>query len=324
MRTMPSCSAALRFAGLDARPAGAGAQAARQCRAPRRDRLGRAPARRHARARSTGWRPTTLPVPSGRPAPLSYADDGGHRVGEAAGALRPRRHAALGPRRGAGDLQPAGAQRPAGADHARPAELLAAHLPGSAQGAARPLSQASLARGSVDRGSDPSHDQKHAKMMGTAPHVAVCPLLVSAVHPGHHHVGRRGAVCGRARPEPAGTPASGWPRPPDRNPDPRVVEVDLTATHGRRGDRARHARAGLDLQRRPSRAADPRQGRRSADRPLHQRARRADDRPLARRARADRDGRRARHLAARGEEGRDVHLRLRASATPASTGITRT
>ncbi len=82
----------------------------------------------------------------------------GDRVGEAAGALRSGRHA--GPRRGAGagDLQPAGPQRSAGADHPRPAELLAAHLPGSAPGAARPLSQASLARRPVDRGADAPDD----------------------------------------------------------------------------------------------------------------------------------------------------------------------
>ncbi len=79
----------------------------------------------------------------------------------------------------------------------------------------------------------------------------------------------------------------------------------------RGGDRTRHPGAGLDLQRRPARAAHPGQGRRSGHRPLRQPARRADHHPLARRARAVRDGRRTRPLTARGEEGRALHLRLR-------------
>ena len=62
--------------------------------------------------------PATLPVPSGRQAPLTYADDGSVtasvKLQELFGlADTPR----AGPAARAGHLQPAGAQRPAGADN---------------------------------------------------------------------------------------------------------------------------------------------------------------------------------------------------------------
>ena len=62
--------------------------------------------------------PATLPVPSGRQAPLSYGDDGSVtasvKLQELFGlADTPR----AGPAAHSGHLQPAGAQRPAGADN---------------------------------------------------------------------------------------------------------------------------------------------------------------------------------------------------------------
>ena len=69
--------------------------------------------------------PTHLALPSGRrPAGLPRRRPGGRR-GEAAGALRTGRDApVIGPERRAGHVRAARAQRPAGADHARPAQLL--------------------------------------------------------------------------------------------------------------------------------------------------------------------------------------------------------
>ena len=97
----------------------------------------------------------------------------------------------------------------------------------------------------------------------------------------------------------------------DRNPDPKIVEIDLTARLADVQIDGKTVHAWTYDGGHP-RTAHPRARRRSADRPLHERAARSDHRPLARRARADRDGRRAGDLAARGDARRQsFDLRLR-------------
>ena len=82
------------------------------------------------------------------------------RGGEAPGALRPRRDPADRPPAGAGRLRASGAERPARPDDAGPARLLGAHVPRGAQGAARPVPAAPVARGPLDRRADPPHDEE--------------------------------------------------------------------------------------------------------------------------------------------------------------------
>src|SRR4029079_10220073 len=85
------------------------------------------------------------------------------RGGEAAGAVRPGRDAAPGPARGAGAAVPARPQRPSRAADARPAQLLGPHVPGGAQGAARPLPEAPLAGGPMERTADRAHEEVDAR-----------------------------------------------------------------------------------------------------------------------------------------------------------------
>ncbi len=105
--------------------------------------------------------PATLALPSGRQARLDYRDDGsvlaavklqelfGLAESPCLGAQRePVTFALLAP------------ERPAGADDARPAQLLGRRLPGGAQGAAGPLSEAPLAGRSLDRPRDSSNDEE--------------------------------------------------------------------------------------------------------------------------------------------------------------------
>ena len=108
-----------------------------------------------ARRLETGA-PVQLPVPSGRTVPLTYKEDGTvmaavklQELFGLAGDASDRSQA------GAGHPRTARAQRPAGANDARPPELLGPHLPGGEEGAARALPPASLARRSVDGHSDP-------------------------------------------------------------------------------------------------------------------------------------------------------------------------
>ena len=90
-------------------------------------------------------------VPSGRTAALDYRDDGSVaasvKLQELFGLAETPR---IGPRARAGASSPAGAQRTARADHARLEELLGANVSGGAEGVARALPAASLARRSVD------------------------------------------------------------------------------------------------------------------------------------------------------------------------------
>ena len=141
----------LRFAGLEPDVAGLVADAARQSRSLARHRS-RARARLERRGTSsTAPRRRRSPSRADDPHPLDYQADGSVvRHGEAAGALRPWRHAAHRRTRGAGAPRPDRAQRPAGADDARSSQLLGTHVPGGAQGAARPVPEAPLAGRSVD------------------------------------------------------------------------------------------------------------------------------------------------------------------------------
>ena len=79
--------------------------------------------------------------------------------GEAAGAVRPRRHASHRAAAGARRLRAARAERTAGPDDERPAQLLGAHVPGGPQGAARPLPAPPVARGPVERRADPPREE---------------------------------------------------------------------------------------------------------------------------------------------------------------------
>ncbi len=143
------------FAGARGRRADAGPQAAQAgARRSTTSTWPRTP-RTRTTASSSGWRPATS-LPSGRRTALDVRG-GRHRLGgrEAAGAVRARRDTARSGRRQTPVvLSAAGAERPSGADHARPAELLGPHLSRGAQGAARPISAASLARGSMDGDAD--------------------------------------------------------------------------------------------------------------------------------------------------------------------------
>ena len=150
------------------------------------------------------------------------------------------------------------------------------------------------------------------------PAVAVALLLVGlAISP------LAAAAAGPSLQPPAWDQNLRLPEAADHNPDPRVRRDRYHRTRRRGRGGAKHAGEGLDLRRRPARAAHPRQGRRPADRALHERPARAYDDPLARRAGPDRDGRRARHLAAGGQARRVVHLRLRAPRRRALSGTTR-
>src|SRR5690606_39999120 len=73
---------------------------------------------------------------------------------EAPGDVRSRRYAASGLRSRAGDAALAVARTPADSGDAGPAWILGSHLRGGAQGAERPLPDASMAGRSVARGAD--------------------------------------------------------------------------------------------------------------------------------------------------------------------------
>src|SRR5262249_27678555 len=70
-------------------------------------------------------------------------------VGEAAGVVRPGRHAADRPPEGTGRVRVAGAERMLRSDHVRFAQLLEQYLSRSEKGTARPVSEASVAGGSL-------------------------------------------------------------------------------------------------------------------------------------------------------------------------------
>ena len=99
--------------------------------------------------------PARLDLPSGRRTALDLR---GRRqrlgVRQAAGAVRAGRDAARRPCGHAGRAVAARAERPSGADHARSAQLLGSHVSRGAQGAARTLSAASVARRSLDGDAD--------------------------------------------------------------------------------------------------------------------------------------------------------------------------
>ena len=163
----PGCSRRLRFAGARRPTRGALVacrRAGRRACARRRRSRARSSTRRCARARSR-WRRTTLRVPSGRDACARYQEDGSVsaavKLQELFGLAETPR---IGARREPVLLATARAERPAGADDARSAELLDSHLPRGAQGAARPLSEASLARRSLDRARPPrATDRQEAR-----------------------------------------------------------------------------------------------------------------------------------------------------------------
>ena len=69
----------------------------------------------------------------------------------------------IGPRREPVLLALLGAERAAGADDARSAQLLGSHLSGGAKGTARPLPEAPVARGSVDRAADGSRETQNLR-----------------------------------------------------------------------------------------------------------------------------------------------------------------
>ena len=94
-------------------------------------------------------------------------------------------------------------------------------------------------------------------------------------------------------------------------PGPRRGRGRLRGPGGARGDRPGLRGGGLDLQRHDPGTDDPGEGRRPADRPLHEQPAAAEHDPLARAPDPDRHGRRAGLLAGTGPAGRDVHLRLR-------------
>ena len=137
-------------------------------------------------------------------------------------------------------------------------------------------------------------------------------------------------TAGLAQPKASSLAPAGWDDGirlkalPDKNPDPHVVEVDLTARVA-------------DVEVAPGKTVrawtydggipGPLIRAHVGDRVIvhfTNDAAAADDHPLARRARADRDGRRARHLAARGEARRVPSPTTSWCATPGCTGITRT
>ena len=145
-----AAATALRRARTSTSPRSSARAAARRAIARRRAASPRAAARRR-RATLDRDAPETIAVPSGRSVRLEYDDDGSvsasvklqelfgladtPRIGRAAKPVRARA---------------ARAERPAGADDARSAQLLGSHVSGSAKGAARPLSETSVARRSVD------------------------------------------------------------------------------------------------------------------------------------------------------------------------------
>src|SRR5699024_10493295 len=115
-------------------------------------------------------RPHRLPGPCGPGRPARGR-------GEAAGAVRPRRHPPPGARTGARAVPPAVPGPSAARRHRRPALLLGRAVPGRAQGDARPLPEASLAGGSVDRtGHLPHHPG------GAARRVSVSLLAAPSGH----------------------------------------------------------------------------------------------------------------------------------------------
>ena len=75
---------------------------------------------------------------------------------------------------------------------------------------------------------------------------------------------------------PSWSAPSGWddgsrsPKPSTSNPDPHIVEIDLTARHRRGRGRTGREGEGLDLRRRPAGAADSR-GSATGHRALHER-----------------------------------------------------
>ena len=91
--------------------------------------------------------PAALTVPSGRAMTIDYADDGSVSVSvklqELFGLAETPR---IGPIEDADHVSSACAEWTAGADDAGPQEFLGAHLSGSAQGVARPLSETSRGR----------------------------------------------------------------------------------------------------------------------------------------------------------------------------------
>ena len=111
--------------------------------------------------------PASIVVPSGRTMALDYADDGiGVGVGEAAGAVRPGGIADRRCRACSRHVSPARAQRPAGADDERPAQLLGADVSRGAQGTAGPISEAPVAGRSVDGTADAPDDEEGVRGKG--------------------------------------------------------------------------------------------------------------------------------------------------------------
>ena len=124
-------------------------------------RAGAVARRRDTRARLDRLAPERLALPSGRTTALDYREDGSIvaavKLQELFGLAETPR---IGPRAGAGRLRAAGPERPAGADDARPAQLLGADVPRGPQGAARALPEAPLARGPLDRRADAPDDEE--------------------------------------------------------------------------------------------------------------------------------------------------------------------
>ena len=108
--------------------------------------------------RSIARRRRMLAVPSGRSVPLEYSADGGVaaavKLQEVFGLAETPR---LGPGARARPVLAAGAERPAGPTDPRSSQLLGPHLSGGPEGAARPLPEASVARGSVEREAERPH-----------------------------------------------------------------------------------------------------------------------------------------------------------------------
>ena len=96
--------------------------------------------------------PAMLAVPSGRSVPLEYSADGGVsaavKLQEVFGLAETPR---LGPAARARPVLAAGAEWTARPTDPRSPQLLGPHLSGGSEGAARPVPEASVARGSVER-----------------------------------------------------------------------------------------------------------------------------------------------------------------------------
>ena len=117
--------------------------------------ISRRPCRRIGGSSSNGSRRRRSRVPSGRAVTLDYREDGG-----VAAAVKLQELFGLGrdapnrPESRAGALRAPRAERTARSGHARPAQFLGSHVPGSAKRTAREISEASLARGSMDGPAD--------------------------------------------------------------------------------------------------------------------------------------------------------------------------